>query len=534
MVTINDHSRLFVNNTGRVILGACNQFYMLECAGLSDLSQSKPETEEVRCPSSTRYNSFDVVATFPLPVERGTTSLSHYLDDGKSSTLNRLWKASCTFDLQLHIGSCTLPNEFNHFNKSIVLYDVELTSYAVSEPTALSEANVSPVVETVELTYRKHEEVLDPTLIAFSNAQVALGPVVGAHSFASSLCEPCQGSSTQYFVQWRAFNDGGTPQVDWGELWVVYTPDNGATWNSVAVQPAEVLETVQILNGYSGVSNVPDRLWTVILGSLIRGEGFENDSVLAQQGITINDRLDIDPNYVALMTSPQVYDVADHAGVTWTVGSNGYFVRRDSVQGAPTSIDLSTTFDIYSVSTLEGQSWIVGGQSGFVAVGDASGLNKLLNPAINGVHVNSEVTHVEHIDVDTYVLSTIDGVNIRTCNGGRHWHAMSGIEGCVTSMSFYDKYIGYAVTATDGVGVRLWQTLDGGISWRHVGKNGRGITYPMNVHINWISVSRDDPNVFSAGGRMTTAVITASEMCNPNTLWNYGNDTGVVILSKWK
>jgi hypothetical protein len=85
----------------------------LGCMRAGSIDESLGGITKIECPSDSAYDKFEERGRSREASDRPTTSLvGRYLVD-EESTLARLAHIGCAIDVQIHIGSCTTPSEFN-------------------------------------------------------------------------------------------------------------------------------------------------------------------------------------------------------------------------------------------------------------------------------------------------------------------------------------------------------------------------------------------------------------------------------------
>lgn len=506
-IVINNSTRAFINDKRF----QCTNFEFYSCIGMSGISQGRDETQKIYCPDPLNYDKFIVSERISGRKQDGTTSIMGYLDRGKSK-LADLFNKRCTFDMQVQVGSCGSPFLFEDFEKLIIFKDVEASSYSTDTLLALTSNEVGPIIETAELVFEDAYEVVHKTLFNNTNAIISNGPLISASLFCnkdSCLCPISDNSS--YYAQLRE-NLAGTQ----AELWVVYTLD-GYNWNEIQVTSGGVFNIVQLLNTNSVVS-VSGSLITVFYLDNMVNTGLSTISDVIAQSLYVFDNT----IYTGLTN---IYGVDSYGINLFVVGTNSTVLIQNMQSKIIEQIDTSSLpiEELYTISVHDDFA-LVGGDNGLLFSIDLknNSVTQLTSP------VSTAITHIKVLNEAAWVLTTIDGNNLKTCDCGLNWSPMDRLFGCVSAIDFFDDIIGYAVTADTNDGVYVHRTIDGGKTWFRLTQQNNAVSYPLTHQINNISICNEPDNIVLSG-RVSDTVLTPTQICDPNTQWVSATDTGIII-----
>ena len=222
--------RVFINSS----VDICHTLYDFHaCMSVTSLSRSSGDVTSVVCPSSTKFNAFDEVATVQSPATRWTSALSGMLPVNVESPLEAIERDSRVFNMQVHYGECQAPSDFNDFTSALVMSNVLLTSYSLGELTALTADAISFVPESADVSVRDYFRV-------FNLNWAEIVSVGQRYANAAQWCRnpTCGGDDNSYYALCMSFDPivAGVPQVH-------ISVDNAITWstfNTVTAQDASI------------------------------------------------------------------------------------------------------------------------------------------------------------------------------------------------------------------------------------------------------------------------------------------------------
>lgn len=109
----------------------------LDLGAADAISWGQGDVTKIEAPSDIQYNRWVVTDTYQVSPDLATTTLHVYLQDDRSA-FYELVRLRCQFDVQVHMGQCEDPRDFNGgWRKILVIENAKATSYDTSEIGAL-------------------------------------------------------------------------------------------------------------------------------------------------------------------------------------------------------------------------------------------------------------------------------------------------------------------------------------------------------------------------------------------------------------
>jgi len=426
------------------------------CMRAGGIDWSLGTISKIECPSPKEYDKFIEVGKSKGEADRPSTSVVGRYAADLESELIRLARIGCSFDLHFHIGVCTDPKLFNTFQKAIVWEEADLTSYGADDLGALDESGRNPVNETGEISARELYEIL-PLAFAEVAAAIVTNELVDVVVCDNVSCGECaeqsDGCQKVYAVSLAAGGSPGTPAD------VVYTLNGAADWNTSEIDSLGAAENptgIACLAGYVVVISADSCSLHYVLQSELDAVGDE----------------------------------------TWVENAVGF-------------VDIGTgtcPLDIWSV----GDYAFISAEGGYVyGTADPTAGVTILEA---GNAVTNALWAIHAMDRNTCVAVGSAGAVIRTLNGGDTWQQMSAPVGIGTALHsvWVKTETEWWVGTSDG---RLFETLDGGVTWNLRQNWGGGIVYDI---------------AFSKDGVMTVSHTTAAP--RGRLLRSYDGGNSFVVL----
>lgn len=400
------------------------------------------------------------------------------------STLLRLARNGCDHDLQVHMGKCKNPQDFNRgWEKVLVLEAARITSYGTEDLGALGPDERAEVNEEVPFT---GEDLYEVVPLNFSRKAEALvgREVSGLYVCDSVQCGTCGITSDGcQFVIAAVNTSGGSPGI-LAEL--VYTINGGSTWSE------RVISTLGAAENPNGVLCVGDYV-------VVFSEDSESLHYLALTDLKAvsGSWTEIATGFVATKGPLAAFSLGPTQ--TWLVAEGGYIYYSDDITaGVEVQEDGSnTTQDLLAIDGYDALNLVAVGASNAVLVTRNGGQSwqSVTGPAV-GVNLNAVAMKSE----DEWIIGTAGGRLFYTVDGGTNWteKAFSGSgSGSVRAIKFTTRTVGYMAHSTTTPAGRVFRTIDGGNSW-YILPEGTG-SIPANDYISQLAVC-DDPNILFAGG----------------------------------
>lgn len=445
----------------------------------------------VRTPSDGQYDAFNAVGKIigaPGNPDIDLTSL--YPLDARSLFL-KLATRGCDNDIQIHMGNCQDPKDFNGgWTKILTIEAARPTSYSTEALGALDPSERALVHETIPTTGETAYEIFRINFARQADVQLTREAmdVDIVDAINCGLCGlPSDGTSKIFALEnFAAGSPGANAQI-------VYTLDGGKTYLESTIGSLGAAQGARRLTG---------------VGSLLVVASDDTDSLhyipfsaLAAGGSGVWTAMAV--GFVATKGPRDLFSLG--STLTWFVGEGGYIYFSSDVTAGVTVQDAGTL-------TIQNLNGVHGADSqNLVAVGDGNIVLYTTNggntwagapgggPA-PGVALNC-------VFMRTSLEWWVGGANGRlyyTRNAGASWTEKAfpgGGSGQVRDVAFASRQVGYL--AFDGAtgGGKILRTISGGNSW-YVAPEGTGVI-PANVRINQLAATPDDVNVVYGAGLST-------------------------------
>jgi len=451
-------------------------------------SWSFGDSTPIREPDPDRYGAFRIVDR--IKGERGLPTLpitARY--KFTISEFLRLARIGCPFDLQVHMGECKNPADFNHgWEKVLVLEAGDISNWSPEALGALEQGEDAVVNENVDVTGLDLYEIKQLMLTELAKTTI-VQEVIDVTICDSVQCGACgipsDGCQIVFAICRATGASPGLPPL------LVWSRDGGVTINTDNIDslPANanpsaitcvgeylvVTSTDDCSIHYAPIVDILDGVatWTEITTGLVCAAGA--------------------PNHLFSLG----------ASLIWLVGNGGYIYFSDDITGGVEVQDagIATTQSLKQIMMLD--------EINGIAVGDSNAVVTTTNgktwASITGPVVGVNLNCCWMKSAEEWFVGSEGGRLYYTRNGGISWteKVFPGAgTGEVRDIVFANNTVGYmAHYILPGVGAqsgRILRTIDGGYSW-YVLPEGTG-TIPANDWINAIAACVDNPNVIYAGG----------------------------------
>lgn len=341
------------------------------------------------------------------------------------SEMMALVTARCPVDLQIHVGECSQPNDYESWQrgKIVVIRRALASAYTLDGVGSLDRDGMA--TEPISFTGRDAYEILP---LKRKRIATGLDDIVAMATGEYRACSGCP--ITRITVAVAA--DG-----------IAYTLDN-ITWTAVAITFADTPLAVAILNGYVIVTtDAPSHVW-ILVSALRDGE---SETVAVSTG------------YVG---EANALYVLRSRGQAFAAGENGYIYRIDDAESAVEAAHEAAL-------TLEDLNAVHGVGSTIVTVGDANTIVASRNDGKTWRLVTGPggtLLAVACISETTWLVGTSAGRLYYTIDEGVSWteiaHRGSGT-GSVEAIVFVDDLVGYMLKTS-----YVFRTVDGGATWHRL------------------------------------------------------------------
>lgn len=441
----------------------------------------------VRIPSSSRYDSFEIVDV--IRGAQGLPSLSlEFRQLLAISEILKLVKRECPLDVQIHFGSCTDPSDFNggwEDGRVTVLEAAHPTDYTTSELGALDSDQRASTLETVPFT------ALDMFEIGPINPEVQATAVVTDEVLDVVICDevtcgacglPSDGCQVVFALTGATTGSPGLPSE------LVYTSDGGANWASTNISTL-------------GLAEVPDAMACVGINLVVISNDSDSLHYAPIADILTGTEVwtEVATGFVAAGSPLAIVSVdATH---TWIVGDGGYvYFTGDPTSGVAvqTAGDV-TTENLNAIHCLDELNLVAVGENNAVIFTTSGGKAWASVTGPNaGVVLNTVAVH----RIKEWFIGDAGGQLWYTLDAGISWTEKgfpgSG-GGAVRDIVFPNPTVGYMAHNLAGPAGRLLRSIDGGNSW-FLTPERAGQVMPANDYIGSVAACADDINVVFAGG----------------------------------
>lgn len=441
----NDLSRAFMFTQGMNI--CCPVPHYFPCLGVDSLTQDFGDITRIECPDPYNYGKFIEVAQVPGEIGRLTTTLTTRLSRTEISMFRSLAVQGCPFDLHLHFGLCSRPNDFNTFDKMMIFEDVFVTSYGTDPLVALNSADRDAIEETIDISVGNFYEVV-PLEYSRRNPTITAGALIDSTWADVQSCGAyCDLPSTG--CEWAAAIDAlGN---------VVWTEDTGLDWT----QHPQVLGAnvgIIYLNGFFLVPRTDGLTPTFMLTTK---EDIQNDVAWTERAnvsTTLNTFTDVDAGqgqaiivgtggYIAVIRTPQGGIAKEFDGNITTedlnkvqftpgtdcaliVGANGEVIYYDGAKFQ--NVDVTGTpiegLNLTAGLAISESKWIVGDDAGNLYCTESCELGWeqiYTHNTADAVHdIQMISTHIGYASIGTQLLKSFDGfcswIEVPECSKKRY------------------------------------------------------------------------------------------------------------------
>lgn len=448
------------------------------------ISQSFGDVTKIEIPDPNEFGKYVEADRIRGAVERATFSLmGRYAATIKSRVLS-LAQQGCPVDVQLHIGECSDPSNFNVFSKAVIAEDSIVTNHSTDELGSLESGENGPVNETAEISARDYYEVL-PLSFAQRAGDLVSNSVNDVVVYDTASCGTCATESSGCQQVFAVTNGaGGSPTTPPD---ILYSNDGGVTWRA---EDVDVLLTAQDANGVAGVGeNVVVVSNTGVCLAYAAISDFQNrvDPVFTK----------VTTGFVASGKPNAIFSLGRKAFI---VGDAGYVYYTEEPSAGVSVVDagVATSSKLNAVHAFDDQNAVAVGNDGTVILTtdkDSWDVTPA-KPVGYGIHLTSVFMKSK----TEFWVTTANGKVFFTLNSGRAWTEKIMPGAAPTKMNditFSKASVGFAVGIVSSR-ARLYRTFDGGYSWIVAPESGGSI--PASTEIKSLAACKQDPNLVILGG----------------------------------
>jgi len=476
--------RYFQRGQGRVFLQEYgphpkNCYNYQGCARVEGMEEPLGDITEMQCPDPSVYDEFIVVDEIKGAGGPVTTTMV-----AKFGMVNPILSLRCPFDIAVHFGKCKDPSDFNGgWEKGIVFTRARLTSRALSELTALDEADRAEILVTGAISARKFYEV-DPIAFAEKARPEITGEVVAVVICDTPSCGDCEevsdGCQKVYAICMPSvILSPGLPSE------VVWTEDGGITFDEADIHTLDPLSPQEYPLDAACVCDM-----LVVIGS--------DDALHYAYLADVTAWTEVGVGFVALGSPNAIWSV--DCRHTWIVGDDGYIYFTDDptagvvVQDTGAAASLHDLNDVHFIDTLRG---IAVGELNTIVVTENGGVTWV--GLTTGPHAGAELLACWMLTDNIWFVGDDAGQLWYTLDKGATWTEKAipiAVPNDITEIVFYENGFGWlAVVDGDNHG-HILRTRDGGCTWYVLPEDTGTLT--VNDQIN--SIAPCDQNTIWAGG----------------------------------
>lgn len=449
------------------------------------VSWSQGDITKIEVPDDERYGAFRTIAK--IVGQQGNPTLpvtARYARDVQS-TLLRLARLRCDHDLQIHIGQCQNPQQFNDgWDKVLVLEAARPSDYSTTDIGALQSDQNAVVNEDVPFEGEDFYEIVRKTFSEQAGSQI-VQEIIGVVVCDTVQCGECGIPSGGCDVVFAVtLSNAGSPGL---AAEVIFTQNGGTSWLDTLVDTLAANED-------------PNGLACVGINLVIISEDSESLHYAPIADILTQTETwtEVTTGFVATNGPLAIYSLSPRH--TWIVAENGYvYFTADPTSGVSVQdAGIATTEDLNAVHAFNSQNVVaVGANNAVIVTRNGSDWTVLTGPnpgvVLNTVFMRSE---------NEWMVGDAGGQLWYTQDGGVSWTEKtfpgSG-SGSVRDIRFSTPSVGYMAHSTSTPAGRILATIDGGNSW-YVLPEAAGLTIPTNDYVGSLAVCDSNPNVMYGGG----------------------------------
>jgi photosystem II stability/assembly factor-like uncharacterized protein len=440
----------------------------------------------VRVPSEETYGDFDTVDEIRGAQGLPTLPVQFRRREAVSEIMRLITQKRCPVDLQVHIGKCQQPTDFDGgWDKVLIVERAFGTNYSTDELGALDFDQDSVVNEEVTFTGRNAYEIkrlLAQELATTELTDEVIAVVICDAATCGACGVPSDGCDKVFVITGATTGSPGLPSE------VIYSEDGGDTWASTNITTLGLAETPTdaACVGINLVvtSNDSDSLHYAPLADIL--DGVETWTEIATGIVAAGS-----PNALFSLSRTR----------TWVVGDGGYvYFSADITAGVEVqTAGTVTTQDLNDVHGADRDNLVAVGNSNAVIYTNNGGETW---QSVTGPNVGVNLNAVRMRSDLEWFVGDAGGQLWYTRDAGTNWTEKtfpgSGA-GVIRDLDFATASVGYMAHDTAANAGRLLQTINGGQSWNLLPEASLG-SIPANDRINSIAACVDNPNVVFAGG----------------------------------
>lgn len=457
-------------------------------ARMTGVSISFGDITPVRVPDPKQYGRYIVLDTIQGQPELPTTSLE-FRGSRDKSTILAMARKGCAVDVQLHIGSCEDPSDFDGGWEKILAFEgAHLTTYSTDDLGTFDGDGNKNVMETVDIKAEDMYEILPMGFGAQAESTVVMS-MIDVTIADTKVCGSCgiasDGCQKVFALQIAV---GASPGI---AAEVVYTANGGASFGT------SIITSLPVNFDPTALEHV---------GPYLVAISHDDNSInYALTAAILTDTEAWARVATGLITAGKPNAIVSVArDATWIAGDGGYIYKSEDITGgavAQTSGDV-TAQNLKAISAFDDNSLLAGGVSNAILVTRNAGVTWSL---ISGPSAKAGVTinAVAMLTELEWLVGYDDGALYYTGDGGVTWtaKALPGSLTHIDAIEFPTRTVGYISgrIATSTTPARILRTISGGYSW-YVVPETEGLTVPSAAKWNGLASCGEDVNLLWAAG----------------------------------
>lgn len=481
---------IFKAGSGRVFLikfraGPTHEplYQSLGMAGSPDWGQG--DVTKIQMPSDRQYNQWKDIDSFQASPDRATVTITMY-ETPDRSTVMELIRLRCAFDVQIHMGICEDPRDFNFgWQKIRVFEDAYATGYSGSDHGALGGDGQAEITEEMPISARALYDILRMSYTAVASTQVGES-VVAVDVCDQITCGACDNEASDGCQ--KIFAVTNSPGSSPGLLpQVIATDDAYATVVERWITTAGIGD--QISHG-------------VCAGQYFIAVG--NATASSLHYADAGDILDSAETWVEVTTGIVVgkgpVRLWNYSPLQTFVAAKGGYIYKiaDPAEGFVV-LDAGTAVasDFNDISGWDAEHFACVGQAGaFVYTLDGKSFTAG-TPPVGPTNLHSIAYRTEK---EIWVGGD-DGKFYVTTDYGDHWTTKTVYASATRAdrIVWVNETVGFLAVRTSAPAAKVLRSISGGYSW-YVVPETPGQSLPTFDYVNDLAVCENEPNRLWIGG----------------------------------
>lgn len=447
------------------------------------------DIERIEVPSRTERGSFDVIGEIQTGEENATIPLM-LRQVMEPSLMLKIASRKCVVDVQIHMGLCTAPTDYDHGWETGFIDAFEnahFTTYSTEELGTLQSSDEAAINAEAELSARTYYQIGPMTFAERAKSEVAqeiIKVLVCDAPSCGDCANPSDGCQKVYAVSAPA---GSSP----GVLPEVVVSKNGL--NTIARESP--ITTLAVGEDPDDAACVGDNLVVVSQDGTPTGSlHYANLQALIDGTETWTE---VATGFVATK-GPRAIDNFGPFDVFFG-GAGGYIYYSSDPTSGVSVLDagVATTQDLNDIYAFSTEIVIaVGASNAVVFTLNGSTFQSVTGPAV-GIALNCVFARTER----EWWIGTAGGKLFYTLDQGQHW-TEKGFPGSgagqVDDIEFASNQVGFMAHRTATPLGRILRTISGGNTW-YVLPDGDS-SLPVNDRINSLALCQRDVNTVYGGG----------------------------------